>query len=36
MKINALVAQDAAQPLAAGQITLRPLQQQDVKIEILY
>lgn len=36
MKINALVAQAAAQPLAAGQITLRPLQQQDVKIEILY
>ncbi len=36
MKINALVAQDAAKPLASSQIALRPLQQQDVKIEILY
>ena len=36
MKINALVAHDAAQPLSSGQIALRPLQQQDVKIEILY
>jgi len=36
MKINALVATDAAQPLSSGQIALRPLQQQDVKIEILY
>jgi len=36
MKINALVATDAAQPLSSGRIVLRPLQQQDVKIEILY
>jgi len=36
MKINALVATDAAQPLSSSQIALRPLQQQDVKIEILY
>ncbi|WP_432413763.1 NAD(P)-dependent alcohol dehydrogenase [Pantoea allii] len=36
MKINALVAQDATQPLTAGQIALRPLQPQDVRIEILY
>ena len=36
MKINALVAHDAAKPLSSSAITLRPLQQQDVKIEILY
>jgi uncharacterized zinc-type alcohol dehydrogenase-like protein len=36
MKINALVAHDAAHPLTSGQISLRPLQKQDVKIEILY
>lgn len=36
MKINALVAQDATQPLSTRQISLRPLQKQDVKIEILY
>ena len=36
MKINALVAHDATQPLISGQISLRPLQKQDVKIEILY
>ncbi|HBI11894.1 MAG TPA: hydroxyacid dehydrogenase, partial [Franconibacter pulveris] len=36
MKINALVAQDATQPLSTHQISLRPLQKQDVKIEILY
>ncbi|WP_029686108.1 NAD(P)-dependent alcohol dehydrogenase [Tatumella saanichensis] len=36
MKINALVAHDATQPLTTGQIALRPLQPQDVKIDILY
>lgn len=36
MKINALVAVDAAKPLTSGDITLRPLQNQDVKIDILY
>lgn len=36
MKINALVAQDAAQPLSSAHITLRAVQPQDVKIEILY
>lgn len=36
MKINALVAHDATQPLTSGQVSLRPLQKQDVKIEILY
>ncbi|NIE98612.1 NAD(P)-dependent alcohol dehydrogenase [Pantoea sp. Acro-805] len=36
MKINALVAHDAAQPLVSSQIALRPLQAQDVKIDILY
>ncbi|WP_312079598.1 NAD(P)-dependent alcohol dehydrogenase [Leclercia sp.] len=36
MKINALVAHDAAQPLVSGQVSLRALQKQDVKIEILY
>lgn len=36
MKINALVARDATHPLTSDQITLRPLQKQDVKIEILY
>lgn len=36
MKIKALVAHDSAQPLASGQISLRPLQNKDVKIEILY
>ena len=36
MKINALVASDATQPLSSGQIALRPLQPQDVKIDILY
>lgn len=36
MKIKALVAQDATQPLSTGQIALRALQTRDVKIEILY
>lgn len=36
MKINALVARDATQPLTSDQITLRSLQKQDVNIEILY
>ena len=36
MKINALVAHDAAKPLVSSQIALRPLQPQDVKIDILY
>lgn len=36
MKINALVARDATQPLTSTPISLRPLQKQDVKIEILY
>ena len=36
MKINALVAHDAAKPLVSSQIALRPLQAQDVKIDILY
>ncbi len=36
MKINALVAHDAAQPLTSGQVSLRALQKQDVKIEILF
>lgn len=36
MKINALVAREATKPLIADQIVLRPLQKQDVKIEILY
>lgn len=36
MKINALVAHDAVQPLAAGKVAQRTLQKQDVKIEILY
>lgn len=36
MKINALVAQDATQPLSSSHVSLRPLQKQDVKIEILY
>lgn len=36
MKINALVARNATQPLTADHITLRPLQKQDVNIEILY
>lgn len=36
MNINALVAIDATHPLVSRQITLRPLQKQDVKIEILY
>ena len=36
MKINALVAQQATQPLAAGQVELRELQPDDVKIAIIY
>lgn len=36
MKINALIAQQATQPLAAGQVELRDLQPDDVKIAILY
>ncbi len=36
MKINALIAHDASQPLTPGQIALRPLQPSDVRIEILY
>lgn len=36
MKINALVAQQATQPLAAGQVELRDLQPDDVKIAIMY
>lgn len=36
MKINALVAQDATRPLSSEQISLRPLQPQDVRIDILY
>ncbi|MFT4270506.1 MAG: NAD(P)-dependent alcohol dehydrogenase [Pantoea sp.] len=36
MKINALVAPHATQPLSSGQIALRSVQAQDVKIEILY
>ncbi|WP_394550379.1 NAD(P)-dependent alcohol dehydrogenase [Pantoea sp. SGAir0183] len=36
MKINALIAHDATQPLTSGQIALRPLQPSDVRIEILY
>lgn len=36
MKINALVAHAATSPLSTDQIALRPLQQQDVTIEVLY
>ncbi|MGV2880772.1 NAD(P)-dependent alcohol dehydrogenase [Pantoea vagans] len=36
MKINALVATQAGQPLKAGEVELRDLQADDVKIEILY
>ncbi|MEZ3498322.1 NAD(P)-dependent alcohol dehydrogenase [Pantoea sp. KPR_PJ] len=36
MKINALVAQQASQPLTVGQVELRDLQPDDVKIAILY
>ena len=36
MKVKALVAHEATQPLVSGNITLRPLQKQDVNIEILY
>jgi len=36
MKINALVAQRATQPLAVGQVELRALQPDDVKIAIIY
>ncbi|KAA5956560.1 MULTISPECIES: NAD(P)-dependent alcohol dehydrogenase [unclassified Pantoea] len=36
MKINALVATQADQPLRTGQVELRDLQADDVKIEILY
>lgn len=36
MKINALIASKADQPLRAGQVELRELQADDVKIEILY
>lgn len=36
MKINALIATQAGQPLKAGEVELRDLQADDVKIEILY
>ncbi|WP_033784796.1 NAD(P)-dependent alcohol dehydrogenase [Pantoea sp. 9140] len=36
MKINALVATQAGQPLKSGEVELRDLQADDVKIEILY
>ena len=36
MKINALVAHAATSPLSPDHIVLRPLQQQDVTIEVLY
>jgi len=36
MKINALIAAQADQPLKGGQVALRDLQADDVKIEILY
>lgn len=36
MKINALVAHEATKPLAVGQITLRAMQPDDVKIAVLY
>ncbi|WP_337010854.1 NAD(P)-dependent alcohol dehydrogenase [Pantoea sp. AS142] len=36
MKINALIATQVGQPLRAGQVELRELQADDVKIEILY
>lgn len=36
MKINALVAHNATAPLTSDSVALRPLQNQDVKIEILY
>ena len=36
MKINALVATEADQPLRTGQVELRDLHADDVKIEILY
>ncbi|RAU33606.1 NAD(P)-dependent alcohol dehydrogenase [Pantoea sp. RIT413] len=36
MKINALVAHNATAPLTSDSVALRPLQKQDVKIEILY
>ncbi|MCT2417925.1 NAD(P)-dependent alcohol dehydrogenase [Pantoea sp. XY16] len=36
MKINALVATQADQPLRTGEVELRDLQADDVKIEILY
>lgn len=36
MKINALVASQADRPLRAGQVELRELQADDVKLEILY
>jgi uncharacterized zinc-type alcohol dehydrogenase-like protein len=36
MKVKALVAREATQPLVSDHINLRPLQKQDVNIEILY
>lgn len=36
MKINALVASQASQPLRAGQVEIRDLQPNDVMIEVLY
>ncbi|MDF2785281.1 MAG: hydroxyacid dehydrogenase [Pantoea eucrina] len=36
MKINALVAHNATAPLTSDNVALRPLQHQDVKIEVLY
>jgi len=36
MKINALVATQPNQPLGAGQVELRTLQADDVKVDILY
>lgn len=36
MKINALIASQATQPLRAGQVEIRDLQANDVMIEVLY
>ncbi len=36
MKVNALVAREATSPLVSDRIALRPLQKQDVNIEVLY
>lgn len=36
MKINALVASQATQPLRAGQVEIRDIQANDVMIEVLY